>query len=968
MRFGLLGPLEVHIDSRLVPVSGAGPQAVLALLLASANQVVGTEILVDRLWGDAPPRAAVASLHNHVMRLRKQLGPRAGARVRTLSPGYVIDVAADELDMSVFEQACRDGHQALAEEDWTSARREFSHAIGLWRGEPGAGLPDGFVPAAAVQRLRELRWSALDGRITADLRLGRYRQALPDLRILTVENPFAEDFHAKLMLTLHQAGRQGEALAAYQNLRRGLIDELGVEPSARLSALNERILGADPELGGADVGHDLPASASASASAAAAAPAPAGAPRRFDDVPRRVPGQLPRDVRDFTGRQASVAELCDLLREGAADGPARPVVVSAVTGTGGVGKTTLVLHVGHRVLEDYPDGQLYVDLRGTSDSPRDPTGVLADVLRDLGEPTGSIPQDAEACQARFRSVTAGRRLLIVLDDARDAAQVRPLLPGSGACAVLVTSRGRLPGLVGAVGMNLGVLAPAEARELFTSVVGPARVRAEPEPVEQVLRFCGGLPLAVRIAASRLASRPTWTVAAFAARLADEHRRLDELRVEDMAVRASFRLSYTSLQDTDDPAGVSAARAFRLLGLMPGPDFAAPAAAVLFDEPLDRAEDVLGSLVSANLLEEPSPGRFRFHDLLGTFATELAWSEEPAVSRDAAVSRLLEWYVHTTVAAEKCARPYRIRDSKIPDIPEVPGHPALEFDSYDQAMRWYDQERAGLVGAVALARRVGRHDIAWQLPYVLYGYFYLSNRAADWIATHESAIAAARELGHEHAEAMMWHKLGNAYHTMDRNTDAFGCYERALVGLRTFGDRSGEANTLTNLGMLSAELGRYSEALEYNTQSMKLHLELGHLEGQASDLNNRAEALRRVGRLPEAAQTAAEALAFVREHGLRGDEVYLLITSGEIHEARGKDHEALDDFQAAAERAHAIGSRRLEAISLDLAGRRLAASGRTSEAVDAWRKALAIMTETGDPAASDVADRLHAATSAVEDAQ
>ncbi|WP_228561513.1 AfsR/SARP family transcriptional regulator [Catenulispora rubra] len=957
MRFGLLGPLEVHVDSRPVPVPGAIPRAVLALLLTSANQVVGTEILVDRIWGDAAPRAALASLHNHVMRLRKQLGPRAGARVRTLSPGYVIDVAAAELDVSVFELACRRGHQALADEDWASARREFSQAIALWRGEPGAGLPVGVVPMADVQRLVEMRWSAYDGRITADLRLGRYSEALPDLRILTVENPFAEDFHAKLMLTLHQVGRQGEALAAYQNLRKGLIDELGVEPSARLSALNERILVADPELQSVGVDRDPPI------------PAQAGVPRPLGVAPHSVPAQLPRDVRDFTGRQTSVAELCELLLEGAADGQARPVVVSAVTGIGGVGKTTLVLHVGHRVLDEYPDGQLYVDLRGTSDVPRDPTGVLADFLSDLGEPAGSIPQDAAACQARFRSVSAGRRLLIVLDDARDAAQVRPLLPGSGACAVLVTSRGRLSGLAGAVGMNLGFLTSSEARELLTSVVGPARVRAEPEAVERVLGFCGGLPLAVRIAASRLASRPTWTVAAFADRLADERHRLDELRVEDVAVRATFELSYASLQDvdtatatlaaTEGPAVVSPARAFRLLGLLPGPTFAASAAAVLFDLPLHRTEDLLDSLVVANLLDEPSPGRFRFHDLLRTFATELAWSEEPASSRAAAVSRLLGWYVHTAAAAVRCARPYRTSDIEIPEITEAPNHPIPVFDSYDGAMSWYDQERRGLVAAVGLAERMERHDVAWQLPYMMFGFFYLRNHTADWVATHEAAIAASRKLGHVQAEALIWNRLGNAYYVLNKYTDAMVCYERSLAGMQTFGDRYGEAKALTNLGVLSAELGRYDEALEYNAKSMELYQELGDLYGHVDNLNNRADVLRQVGRLQEAAETTAKALGFVREHGLRGNEVYLLITSGEIHEALGLDHEALDDFQAAAESARGIGSLRLEAISLDLAGRRLAARGRTSEAVDAWRKALAIMKESGDPMASEVADRLYA---------
>ncbi|SEG57335.1 Helix-turn-helix domain-containing protein [Actinacidiphila yanglinensis] len=697
---------------------------------------------------------------------------------------------------------------------------------------------------------------------------------------------------------------------------------------------------------------DLPAVESS-----AAASSPRDAAGR-DAAPSRVLAQLPRDVPDFTGREASVAGLCRLLEEGSADGPARPVVVSALTGTGGVGKTALALHVGHRVRGDYPDGQLYVNLRGTGDSPRDPAGVLVDFLRDLGEPDRSLPQDAAACAAGFRSVTAGRRLLIVLDDALDAAQVRPLLPGSGACGVLVTSRHRLPGLAGAVPLHLDVLPPSEARALFTSVVGAARVRAEPGAVEEVLGFCGGLPLAVRIAASRLASRPNWTVAALAARLADEHRRLDELQVEDTAVRASFRLSYASLPDADAPGGFTPARAFRLLGLVPGPDFGARTAAVLFDQPPRRTEDLLGVLVDANLLEEPSPGRYRFHDLLRVYAAELAAAAE-GPEPSAALDRLLDWYVHTAAAASRRARPYVTKRTTYLDRPEVPGHPALAFDSYDQAMEWYEQERAGLVAAVSLAGRTGRHEVACQLPYALYGLLYLRNHTADWIATHQVAVTAAQGLGHGLIEAATWNNLSNAYHTLKRFDDALECYERALTIYQDGGDRLGEANTLANLGMLNGELGRYDEALDYNRRCRESYVELGDLQGQASAMINLAEALRLSGRLQEAARTAAASLVFVREHGFRGDEVYILVTSGEIHGALGRDEEALDDFRQAAERAHAVGERRLEAIASDQAARLLAAFGRKAEAAEAWRQALAIMRETGDPAAADVATRLRA---------
>ncbi len=437
----------------------------------------------------------------------------------------------DELDLHRFTGLGERARAAAANEDWQGAAGLLGEALALWRGTPLADIPSALLQRAEVPHLAELRMRAVESRVEAKLRLGRYGELVAELRQLVGVEPLREGLHGQLMLALYRSGRQAEALEVFRGIDRRLRDELGISAGPELCALHQRILAADPALADGQ-----PPAAYLGPEQAAGGPS-AG----------RSTGaaQLPADTADFTGRQSQVEQLCALL--GAEPDAARPgaMIVAAVAGMGGVGKTALAVHVAHRVRQRFPDGQLYVSLQGAS-MPLLPTEVLARLLRDLGEPEEAIPAGEAARGARYRSLLARRRVLVVLDDAQDSAQVRPLLPGSAGCAVIVTSRGMLTGLSGAAQLNLDVLAASDARDLFDAIVGPSRTVAEPEATAAVLASCVGLPLAIRIAGIRLASRPAWTIAHLAARLTDERLRLAELATGDLAVRASFAVSYHAL--------------------------------------------------------------------------------------------------------------------------------------------------------------------------------------------------------------------------------------------------------------------------------------------------------------------------------------------------------------------------------------------------------------------------------------
>ncbi len=662
------------------------------------------------------------------------------------------------------------------------------------------------------------------------------------------------------------------------------------------------------------------------------------------------PAQLPADLADFTGRAVLVAELAGLLEvAGDSQGPGA-VVVSAVAGAGGIGKSALAVHVAHRVASRFAGGQLYLNLRGSSAQPVAPGEALARLLRDLGADPAGVPAEEGERAARYRSLLAGRRLLILLDDARDAAQVRPLLPGTAGCAVLVTSRGSLADLESARLLDLDVLPPDEALALFTRIAGRARVAAEPGAAAEVLAACGGLPLAIRIAAARLAARPGWSVASLAVRLGDARQRLDELQAGDLAVRASFMVSYANL-----PPGPG--RAFRMLGLAEGPDISLPAAAALLGVPRRQAEQTLELLVDAHLLQSAMPGRYRFHDLLRVYAAELASAEHDPAERDAAVRHLLSWYLHTNVAAARLIDTHR---THVTLAPAGPGVVPLAFTSYDQALAWLDAEHASLVAAVSQAARQGEHEIAWKLPVAMWDLFNLRGHLDDWIASHQTGLASTRALGDRRAEMWILNHLGVGYLQSRQLVAAVDTF-RQSAAIETDNAHS-TASAQLNLGFALIDLGQLDEAAQWLQESLSTFRDSGNPGGAGLALFCLGVICRLHEEFAEAIAAQLEALDALREAHYLSAEGDALLELSTVRLALGQLDEAARDCAAALKVGRSTGHRFLQAQSLAALGRAQRDLGRPEQARQHFIDAGAIYTELGDPKAAEVMADLDALSS------
>ncbi|MFC7646631.1 BTAD domain-containing putative transcriptional regulator [Streptosporangium lutulentum] len=620
LRFAVLGPVQAWRDGTELDLGTPLQRSILAMLLLREGRAVTPAEMIDAIWGeDAPPRA-LGALRTYVSRLRSVLEPGRSPRTRpelltSVGRGYALRLNDSTLDLALFDRGVQEAETARRAGDVGGAAESLRASLALCAGEPLAGAVG---PYAEHQRDRlvERRMSVLEVLMDLDLELGRHADVVSELIALTADHPLRERLRAQLMLAYYRCGRKAEALTAFADTRAALIDELGIDPGSDLTALHQRILVDDPSLAPASVTHP--------AQPAPAAPEPAAKAEGAESVQHEQqgahgtpelprPAQLPAAVSDFTGRRQIIARLHTLL---SSPSGSEGVPVAAISGIGGVGKTALAVHVAHAMQDLFPDGQLYADLRGYGEEPTAPESVLAAFLRGLGLPADIIPDGLAERSALFRSLLAERRMLVLLDNARDAAQVSHLLPGSTGCAAIVTSRGKLADLAAARLVDLDVMEPDEALVLFGTVAGAERVAAERAAAMDVVAACGFLPLAVRIVAARLAARPSWTVASLVPRLADERRRLDEMRVGNLAVEATFALGYGQLSPAQ-------ARAFRLLSLPGGPAISIGAAsAVLALSPTDT-EDILESLVDASLLEAPAPGRYRFHDLLKLFARRTA---------------------------------------------------------------------------------------------------------------------------------------------------------------------------------------------------------------------------------------------------------------------------------------------------------------------------------------------------------
>ncbi|MBF9069918.1 helix-turn-helix domain-containing protein [Streptacidiphilus fuscans] len=671
------------------------------------------------------------------------------------------------------------------------------------------------------------------------------------------------------------------------------------------------------------------------------------APAGVGGSPSR-PAELQADLHDFTGRSAVTEQLAALLQDHCA-GPVPPVVLTAISGAGGVGKTTLAVHVAHQVIHSFPDGQLQVDLQGAEAEPTAPHDVLARFLRALGVAPEQIPADADERAARYRTLLADRRVLVFLDNVRDAAQIRPLLPGAGRTRVLITSRSTLPGLDGAARLTLDRLTAEEASALLRRIIGDAAVDAEPGAAAEALDACAGLPLAIRLAGSRLVARPDWSVRDLAGLLADETRRLNELRVEDRAVRATFAVSYRNLPPAQ-------ARAFRLLGSSPGPTTSLEAAAALLGMSAAEASGLLGDLAATSLIELTGTGRFRQHDLIRVYAAECA-AEEPPGERDAATDRLLTWLLYSSEAASRRLYPGR-RHLDLPDA--EPGCHPKEFADQDEALTWSASEGDCLVAAVTAAAQTGRHRIAWQLANTMWELFDLRPEQPGRVRTYEAAVASAQKLDDLEAESWALNALGAAYLEAPRLADAEDCLLRSLEIRGRLGDVRGQASCMGNLGHLRTEAGRAAEALPLLERTAEIYHDLGAVHSEGSARLNLGEAEKQLGRLDAALGHYRHALRLFRDAGSEHRAIGRTLSNiADTLLLLDRTHEAAELATEACTINNRVGNRVDEAVALEVLGHFHAADGDDAMARQQWAQAHVIFRELSHPRAATLGETLRA---------
>ncbi|MFC4533847.1 AfsR/SARP family transcriptional regulator [Sphaerisporangium dianthi] len=931
--FSVLGPLDVRLGGRPVTLGGTKPRMLLATLLLHANRVVGTGHLVEVLWPDRRPRSAVANLRTYVSSLRAALAevPIAGAVIRARQSGYMIELPADGLDLLTFERLVEEGRRSGAQGRTAEAADLLCRALSLWQGAPLADLPGSPLWEGRLSPLVEARLTAAEELLGMRVSLGQYTSAISELRGLLIEHPFREGLWRQLMLALHWSGRQAEALGAYATIRDRLVEELGVEPGAELRRTHAAVLAGDP---------------------CPPLEPPPGAPSAQAPVepsPALRPGEptlwrLPPDIPDFTGRSDDVAALASAL---APERAAGPPAITVVVGPPGVGKSALAVHCAHAVRAGYPDGQLYLDLGGTSSAPADPADLLAEALRALGVTEGALPAGVRERSALYRSLLSGRSVLLVLDDAAGAAQVRPLLPGGG-CSVLVTSRRRITELPGTLQVELDVLAPREAGELLGKIIGLERLEREREAAAAIVRSCGHLPLAVRIAGARLVARPGWPLALLERRLEDEARRLSELRAGDLAVRASVDRSYRLLPE-------EAARAFRTLGLL-GPG-SLPAWVV--DAALDRhrADDVVDDLVDANLLQ-PVGGdpagqlRYRLHDLIRCGAREKAYAdpETPALGRVVgawlAVAERATALLPTTVFGlmSPTATRWEPAESTVGQVGADP-------------LSWFDTEREGLVGTVRLAADAGMADSAWGLAASLVPYFDLRGHYDAWRSTHEIALEAVRAKGDVRGEAALLRGLGQVYLYQDGYAEAAGMFHRSYGLFRRLGDGRGEAIAICGLGAVDQIRGERARALRRFRQALGMFIGMDDPAGEAYARQAIGKVCLESGDLDAAARWLDEALLLARAIGDRHREGCVFNHFGRLHDLAADFDRAMHFQDQALDIFESLGDCHCAAYAMQSLGNRRAVRGERVHASAQLERSRTIFQRLGDRSGEASATRM-----------
>ncbi|SOD84778.1 BTAD domain-containing putative transcriptional regulator [Streptomyces sp. Ag109_G2-15] len=997
-------------DNHVRAIGSPKVRALLAALLLEAGRVVSVESLKDALWGGAPPVSAQASLHNHVARLRRLLDDPE--RLRAVAPGYLLRVDDGELDVHVFDTRVAEARAAHARRDWAGVVRPCTAALALWRGTPLSGLPADLGGYALVQRLEEARLLLLEWRHDAELALGGARLAglVPELAALVAEHPLREAYHRQLMLALHRTGRQAEALAVHRDLRARLVEELGIEPGPSVREAHVEVLrdSSTPEAGGAAL--RVPAQRTYTPAAADAEQPPQGPPA-LDNESRTggtggtggnpnaaedrvqshtpAPAQLPAPPANFTGRAAEINALHDTLAH-------RRSQVAVISGMAGVGKSALALHVSHELRERFPDGQLYVNLHGATPgmTPLTSAQALVALLRDLGAEPRNIPEHPDAAAALLRSLLAPARILLVLDDAASAAQVRPLLPAGPGCAVIITSRSPLTALDGARRFPLPPLTGEDSAALLRAVSGREGLDAGHPLVE----LTGRLPLALRVVAARLAARRALTPDVLAGQLAATEGRLHHLEYDDLSVRRSLAVAHDALAAAEREADRDAALALRRIGALDLPTYGAPLVARLTGTDARRAEAALDRLVDVALLEETEYGRYAPHDLVRDFARELAGqSPEPAGGADPDLTAL-RWYA---AAAERAlvaiVEPGLDQEDRLrPTSAQPPEHAADvatlgTFESAERAFAWGDVELENIVALVERNAGPGDDLRAAHLSTLVrlfFPYAQRSGRVAEMEVLGRVALGAARRLGDAAAEAYALGDLAGLHFLTGRQNDALALTDQALVIWRRLGTVSWIRRCLNNRGLLLEGLGRFEESGEALRQSLAHSRQLNDPYGEAvtrSHLGNLYEHTDPRAAIEQHRRSLAigDAIgAVIVQHSAHCNIGYAHLTLGEPAAAAEHFQESLrilgahgdwhgesqtrlglvralrrlgEAERAAAEcaellrRADARADRYMGGLARHQHGLLLREQGRRPEAHDAWRAALVALDGTDEQA-------------------
>lgn len=937
-RFEVLGPLRAWRGQTAIDLGPLQQRVVLAVLLLQAGRPIAREQVISAVWGQDPPARAVNLVQRHVSGMRRALGPcgpgpERPVRLVWTDAGYQLTLPDGALDLGVFEAELSRSRLARVAGDLRGANEALHSALALWRGPFCHGL---FSPLLDAQRdrLAESRISLIEERAELDLALGQHGDLVAELRGLMAEHPLRERLHGLLMLALYRAGRQADALAAYRYVRRLLQEELGVEPAASLQKLHQQILSAAPEL-------DQPRSEVTVSGSVGGG------------YSRPVPAQLPHSIPDFIGREAELSTLNALLP--GEQGAAGPVGIAAISGMGGVGKSALAVYWSHQIRDRFPDGQLYVNLRGfgPAGSAMEPGDAIRSFLDAFEVPPERIPLDLEARGALYRSLLASLRVLIVLDNAQDGAHVRALLPGSAGCLVVVTSRNQLIDLAatdGAHSVSLDLLTSREAWQLLARRLGTGRVAAEPAAAGEIIEACAGLPLALAVVAARAAASPRLLLAGLAEELHESRGSLDALDggASQTNVRAVFSWSYNALS----PA---AARFFRLLGLHAGPDIGVSAAASLAAGTPAGTRALLAELARAHLLTEGGHGRFAFHDLLRAYARELADARDPAEDRRAAVRRVLDHYLHTAYRADQLLRAGR--EDAIALAPATPGAAVHRLADHRKALSWLDAEYQNLLAALRQAVTEGFDVHTWQLAWTLASYFDRRWRWHDAVTYLRVALDAAERLRDLQGQAVSHGCLAYACMSLGLHEDAQSHLAHAIRLYEKLGNETGQAEAYRRMARVFDKLRDYARGLEHAQRAAELFRAAGQRTGEGRALNGVGWFHVRLGEPEQGLVYLRRALALQKEIDDAYSQADTVDSMGAAYLLLGRHDEAVAHYLEALELYRDFGDRYPEADTWACLGDTYLAAGDSESAAAAWHSALVILDDLGHPDAEAVREKL-----------